>query len=332
MSNLNIINENLDKLVFDGEPLFEDNIYLEKILCDLILTNRYPNDLNIKNDDQIYECRNKISLEQSIKMCRAFLENINHKYALIFDSLIENNKIFFEKTNDVYQSSYTDFTSENEFIKIYLLNNINDPVTMAHEFMHYINFGDLLATEVTSYYTEAFSNFIELVMIDYIVNNYPKYKKDALKVKRSIFISIYEKNIQTKVVLELIKKKIRGLTISSYDVLELIKEINSFCSDLNLIEIELKKIIDLLLEDAEGAYILSTRDTIGLVLGCYMYELSKNKYFYKQIFELNDNLHEFYYDEVLIYLGLELDENLLLSDESSQKLIKSYKNELKKLW
>lgn len=63
-----------------------------------------------------------------------------------------------------------------------------------------------------------------------------------------------------------------------------------------------------------------------------MYELSKNKYSFKEIFELNDNLNNFYYDEVFTFLDLEVKEDLTLTDESSKKLVKSYMNELKKLW
>lgn len=332
MDNLNIINENLNELIFDGEPLFDEDIYLENILCDTILSSRYPKDENLRNDEQVYKCKNKISLEHSIEICKKFLNSINPKYVIVFDSLINNNIFQFIKTDDIYQNSSADFTDEEAIIKVYLLGNINDVFTIVHEFMHYTNSRYELATEVTSYYTEAFSNFIELLMTDYIIENYPKYKKDALKIKRSIFVSIYEKNIETKVVIELIKKKNKGIIIGPYQIFDLIKDINFFCPDLELIKTALEQTADTLVEDAEGAYLLNVRDTLGIVLGCYMYELSKNKNSFKEIFELNDNLNNFYYDEVLTYLGLEMREDFTLTDESSKKLIKSYKNELKKLW
>lgn len=237
MDNLNIINENLNELIFDGEPLFDENIYLENILCDTILLAKYPKDANLKNDDQIYKCKNKISLEQVIKICKDFLSTINPKYVIEFDSLIKNNVFEFIKTDDIYQNSSAEFTAETSIIKIYLFGNINDAFTIVHEFMHYTNSRYELATEVTSYYTEAFSNFIELLMTDYIFKYYPKYKKDSLKIKRSIFISIYEKNIETKVVIELIKKKINGLNINSYQIFDIIKDINSSCNNPDLIEV-----------------------------------------------------------------------------------------------
>jgi len=330
MDNLNVINENLDKLVFDGIPLYDEDIYLENVLCDTLLTSGNPNDLNIKYNDQVYECKNKISKEKALEMCREFLENIDHKYTLTFEKLIKNNKIQFIKTKDFYENSYFDFTGEEEFIKVYLLGNINDVLTILHEFMHYTN--SMLATEVTSYYTEAFSNFIELLAVDYIIENHPKYEKDALKIKRSIFVSIYEKNIETKIVIELLKKKIKGLNLSSYDIFELVKDINVFCDNLNLIEEALEQTLDSLYDDSEKEYISSTRDTIGLVLGCYMYQLSKNKKLYKEIFGLNDNLNKFYYDEVLTYLGLDIKDGFMLTEESIKILTKSYKDELKKLW
>lgn len=332
MDNLNIINENLNELIFDGEPLFDEDIYLENILCDTILSSRYPKDENLRNDEQVYKCKNKISLEHSIEICKKFLNSINPKYVIVFDSLINNNIFQFIKTDDIYQNSSADFTDEEAIIKVYLLGNINDVFTIIHEFMHYTNSRYELATEVTSYYTGAFSNFIELLMTDYIIENYPKYKKDALKIKRSIFVSIYEKNIETKVVIELIKKKNNGIIISSYQIFDLIKDINFFCPDLELIKTALEQTADTLVEDAEGAYLLNVRDTLGIVLGCYMYELSKNKNSFKEIFELNDNLNNFYYDEVLTYLDLEMSEDFTLTDESSKKLIKSYKNQIKNLW
>ena len=74
MDNLNVINENLDKLVFDGIPLYDEDIYLENVLCDTLLTSGNPNDLNIKYNDQVYECKNKTFSLFLLHLC--FLNSI----------------------------------------------------------------------------------------------------------------------------------------------------------------------------------------------------------------------------------------------------------------
>ena len=53
-------------------------------------------------------------------------------------------------------------------IQVALLRRIEDALCLTHEFMHYMNSRSEIANYVTSYYTECFSNLIELLLVDYI--------------------------------------------------------------------------------------------------------------------------------------------------------------------
>lgn len=333
MDNLKIINNNLDKLVFEGIPMFIEDITIENRMSDAILFSGYPRNEYDINDENLYITKRKVCLSKAISIAKTFLKMINDEYCLLFEELIKNNKFEFIKTIDIHESSMFCAQDGKDIIKIYTLGNIQDVFSIVHEFMHYTNARHEVLNEVSSYYTEAISNFIELLLTDYLIDNFPNYKKDALKTKRSIYISLYERNIETKILIELIKLKIDGKTISKYDVFNIIKLINCYCPNLSLIEEALNKTIELILEDAEDTFIVTSRDTIGIVLGSYMYELSKNKHFFKEIFELNDNLNKFYCAEVLTYLNLDLKENVFdLTNDSYGMIFKSYKKQLKNIW
>jgi hypothetical protein len=325
-----LLNRQLDFMIFDDYPIFESDILFEERLCNIILDNTMS--FNIAFHENLYKTKKKIQYPKVLDMSFNFLNNFNSNYSEILKKISEDGIIHTTDAIDIYQKSFLDFSDNEDNIEIALLHNIEDVFSVNHEFMHYTNCRSEIANETTSYYTESFSNLIEFLLTDYIVKYEPSYKKDASKMRRNIFIALYQTNICTKIMLELMKKKINGKFINSYEMVDIINNIMNSCQDLALINVSLKKIYDEILDDAEDAYILSIRNTVALIFSCYMYDLVKIENKKQKIIELNDNLNRFDLKQVLLYLDLTFKEEFDLSEESYKKLEKSYKNNLKRLW
>lgn len=206
-----LLNQKLDIFTYDNYPVFENDILFEERLCDIILSHKLPINFESKTKEELYETKTKLSYNKMVLLSLDFLSTINSSYVLKLQELIDGNLINFKKTDSLDELSYVNILEDE--IKVALLGKFEDALCLNHEFMHYINSRSELANNVTSYYTECFSNLIEFMVIDYINKYYPKYKKDAMKMKKNIFISLYECNIVTKILTQFIHKKIDVKTL-----------------------------------------------------------------------------------------------------------------------
>ena len=333
-SEYEILNERFDKFVYGDLPVCEEDIIFEEKLCDIILKKIYiQNDDNCFKRENMYDTKIKVSKNMTISICNDFFSRLDSNYGNLLNEIIESGMVVFKKADDIYDRSYIDM-SEIDKIVIKTYDSVEDILTLAHEFMHYTNTRSELATPVTSYYTEALSNWAEFILVDFIKENYPKYKKDILKMQRNIFTSLYEENIKFKFLIELIKNKIDGFNINDYLIVETTKKILKDCSDYSLIVTCFEELMNnILTEDeysVEYTYISTLRNTVATVLSCYMYYNLD----VKDILYLNNNLSSFNAFDVLKYMNFEFKKNdsLDLIDENYQILEKSYKEKIKKLW
>lgn len=328
-----LLNKRLEYFVFDGFPVFEGDFILEERLCNVILKNNSPVNFDL-SQKKLYRTRNKVSFDIVVSSNLEYFKSINPKYSDKLQELLDKKLISFENTSDINDKSYLD--PENDDIKIMLLKKVEDILSLGHEFTHYLNSRSEIITDISSYYTEMFSNYCEFILIDFLVKKYPIYEKDLQKMKRNIFVALYEKNIYTKIIFELMKKKSNGNNISAYDINEIANNLLQYNVDINLLNLVLVDVLNSILDDEEDKlesdYFLSVRNTIGLVLSCYMYEEYSNKQ--KEIYELSDFLHNMNLTQVLKSLDLEFknEEEFDLTEKSYQKIEQSYEKMLKKLW
>lgn len=333
--NYKLLNERLEHFLFDGFPVFEDDFVFEERLCNMLIDNELYVDINTPKDE-LYETKNDICLDKVINICLDFFKSVDEKYSMQLAELIKNEEIDFEQTNDIDEKSYVN-TMTGE-IRISLLKRVEDILSLGHEFMHHLNTRSELVTYVTSFYTECFSNYCEFLLIDYVAKEAPLYKSDILKMKRNIFISLYENNICTKLMIEMMKKKINGIDINYIELVDIVKRLYDSGVDLSLIDTCLTENLEVLLGDdeelVEDEYIHLMRNTISLPIACYMYEEYSKKKDIKQVFELGDVLYTLSLKDVLLYFELEPKPECSfdLTEQSYEKLENSYKKSLKKLW
>lgn len=331
-----LLNKKLDTFVYGDYPVFEDDILFEERLCNIILFHKLPIDFESKTKKEIYATKTKISYNKVISLSLDFLNTINPSYALKLQELIDNDLIYFKKTSDLDELSYVNILEDE--IQVALLKTLEDVLCLVHEFMHYMNSRSELANNVTSYYTECFSNLIEFMLIDYIDKYHPEYKKDAMKMKRNIFTALYESNVVTKILIEFIHNKVDGKSINTYEMFDIIKNLYNNGISIGLIDGSLTKILEDVFEDDENSfedcYLTSIRNTTALLISCYMYDYLTDNKKQKEIFDLSDHLSELDLTQVLLYLNLEFKDvaEFDLTEGSYKKLEYSYKNNLKKLW
>lgn len=333
-SNLEKVNEELDKIIFDDEPLFLDDFSFERFLCEIVLKNGKK--FNLDNDEMYlntYKTKSKLAISNSLEIAHDFFCLINEKYGEEFNKSIANGLFIFEKRVDDSEKSCYDFDLDHEFIRIKYYNSIEDVYEIVHEFMHYLNNGANKATNVSGYYTEAFSSFIEIVLTDFLVSSYPMYSKDALKMNRACFMSLYETCIKNKILYEMIESKLDGKEINAYELTEIVKKVNTFCDSEEIIEAALDEVVDEVIIDSESSFNNAIRYSIAFPLATRMYKLYNEKDGKKYITELNDYLFKLDFISFLNCLDLDSDEEKFnISSESLKELEKDYQKVLKKIW
>lgn len=331
------LNRKLDIFIYDGYPVFEDDFLFEERLCNIILENLYPINRSKKREHGIlFDAKRKMSQDKMIQYSLEFLKEIDPDYSKLLNQVLEEKRIIIEPLKDIYDTSF--MNSKKNLIYLKTSQNISDALTMAHELMHYVNMRNEISNPVASYYTESFSFLTELLMIDYIKKQHHNYYKDVLSSKRNNFIALYEDNVCLKIILELMKRKIAGKEINTYEMFEIVKLLDAYSISFPLIDADLEEVIDSILDEddfsCEDNYLIHARNTVGTILSCYMYEMIKNKKDEQEIFDLNNCLNIFSVYDVLRYLNLEFKPDTIfdLTEDSYKNLEHSYQKVLKSLW
>lgn len=320
-----ILNQKIETFLYEDYPVFEDDFLFEERLCNIIIENLYP--MNHKNK-VLFVPKKKISKKQVINYGDDFLKILNSEYSTSFNQILEEKQMRFEITGE---KSYFDSIDNSFQIRMY--NNISDVFTIVHEFLHSTNTKEELLNPTTSYYTECFSILGEFLVKDYLSEKYIQYRKDTQKVQKNNFISIYQDNLCLKVILEMLKKKIKGSEINEYQIFDIMNTIYQHQPNIEFIQTIFDEVVSEILDDDkysfEDTYISHVRNTVGIIFASYMYELKD-----KDIWNLNDHLYQLEVADVISYLNLEFNSERAfdLTEDSYKKLEKSYKDNLKRLW
>lgn len=199
----------------------EDYIKLEESLADLIIRNyKKP------TEKDFYDSAKKLrslTLDKSIKLAIEFLQTYyNSSYVEKFEYAL-NNIFVFDVNEDLNCSFY-----RSDINKIYLnlLGNIYDPITIIHEFMHYVNNNEEVLSDASDYFTEAISYYNELLFEDFITNRYKSHEKELKLQRYGKESNMYIEAIQFKILSYLLKVKLRGNKLNRYFLWEAIENIS----------------------------------------------------------------------------------------------------------
>jgi oligoendopeptidase F len=168
------LNYKLNKYVFDTFPLFQDDFALEEKFLDISVSEYYKFTNFLKKDP--YQMKKKLSVDSSIDIVLKFFFQLDKNYGELFKECLDKNMIYLNESKGNDENSYFQDDGEEKSINIFLYHSIVDVFSLAHEFMHFTN--DLDCADSTgSYFTEVFSSYIELLLSDFLIKNYPEYKK-----------------------------------------------------------------------------------------------------------------------------------------------------------
>lgn len=309
--NVKLINEMLDEYLEDA--CLEDFEFTKKL-----------NDIVLKNTKFYKEVKykEKIDLNYSASLVYTFFKSINEEYAVYFEKRLHDGTFEFSDKFQVGES-YFDKRQNRRVIKIPITGSIEDSYVMVHELLHDMNclIEQLFLCRVLT--TETISMLGGLLFYAFLVK-YNLKPKENRKTIINDFYSIRKLSLLTDLELKIIDEYFKCGYVSS-----------NFLNYLNLNYDE--DVMDhLYLNDSDTLQIdYNQRYIIGALLSCYMYDrIKQNPKLINELFDINIIMNHTYFECIIDYLDLKIkpdDEYLLLTDDSLNKLEKTYKKVLKEL-
>ena len=266
------INDELEYFIKEAGIKKEETFELGDKLADLIIKN-----YKAPTPRQMYTSIKKLKhfdLKESIKLATDFIkEYYDKEYLDKFLDAIDNNTIFYR--GDEKEASC--YIPNEDKIYINLLDNINDPLTIVHEFMHYMNSHSENYSDACNYFSEAISFYNELLFEEFIKNKYKKYLKDLEFNAYDRKTVMYIKAIELKFMTNLLKLKLEGREINEYFIGEALesmsyideKYLSAACADFSL------TIDEGFFEDIECIFIHLNQYVVAGIFSKYLYFLHK---------------------------------------------------------
>lgn len=318
--NFDILNKILQEVI-DEEPFYEEDYYLIKKFCEIIRSAGLPC-FNTRY-------RFNMGINTSLMYSLDFLEKINPRYSDNLERLISNNQLYLHDGKNNYGLSQLIIKDNKSIINMYKRGTIEDSYTLTHENIHDTNRDINNITVTWHLMTETFSILSEMLQMEYFRNlsitpkNYRFNEIDTL-------IALYIKACRLDFEIELLFAYNKHGYINKYIYNEILSKYNNLyekseASD-HLLDIIEKKDLD---------YTLLQRDIVGGILSSYMFDrIDSNSSRIKEFIELNDNINNISFVEVLNYLDLDIidKEFVLLSNTSNNILNDSYKKRLKRVY
>lgn len=279
--------------------------------------------MNEADKNRNYKYTKKYNLKEIDKIVTKFLEYLNPYYKEYYDLRKNDGTIIFDKRKESYNDgaySVYDDINDKRIIYIPVRSTIEDSFSIVHELFHDINLDEKQESITRMFYTEGMSFLGELLLEDYLKEN--NIKDAKIPINYSLYCA-KSKAIETDFNIKLLLKYLEDNYIDSGKIIEIIESYPyNYASDLSEI---LSKIInnEELTIDVEQTYI------IGTLIATYMYDKIKtNKNNILELFELNQELKNYQFEQVLDYLEIGYN-NIDLNEESYKKLQKCYKKYIK---
>lgn len=290
---------------------------------DFLLTRKLTNIiLNEKNKKFSYKLTKKVSLKENIKLVSNFLNSINKSYNEYFINRLNDGTFIFDTDNQNDETAYStyDFINKKRIIYIPVKNNLEDSFSIVHELFHDINLDETCESETRFIYTEGLSILSELLLGDYFIEN---KVKDTITVLNYSLYSLQNKAFNVDFNLKLLEKYLEDRYLDKGSIIDIYSSYS--LNDIgNLMSINMDIIDDEKLTlDSEQSYIY------GFLIALNLYsKIQKNKNNIKELFELNEMLKEYEFEDVLDYLNI-TNQDGELTNESYDEFKNNYKKLLK---
>ncbi|MBE6160288.1 MAG: hypothetical protein E7157_04495 [Lactobacillales bacterium] len=279
--------------------------------------------INVKDRKDNFKFIKKYSFKEIDKLVTNFLEELNPSYREYYEIRKEDGSIIFdnnkEKYNDGAFSEYDEIYN-NRIIYIPLRGTLEDAFAIIHELFHDINADEKHKSIARMFCTEGISLLGEMLLEDYLVAN--KVKDARTSMNHSLYC-VKSKAIELDFNIKLVLKYLENNYIDVADIMDLIETYpGNYGSDLSF---SIQKIVELedLTIDVEQTYIL------GTLLATYMYDrIKNNKNNINELFELNQELKNYKFGQVLDYLEIKCN-GWDFHDDTYEKLERCYKKYIK---
>lgn len=291
--------------------------YLSNMI-DIILSEKLP------SKERKYKKR--VPLHKSIKYSSKFLNFLDSSYASNLISLLENHQIEFEKDfeeND--KIAYSTMKDNQNYIYIPYQNNIGDTFSITHEVIHDLSLDEEVSL-ARHFYCEVFSLLSEKLQKDYIQKNF--HIKECEVNEQNILYYININSICMELEINLLMEYLEKGYLTKMDILQTVDAFNIKH------DIELWSHIQNIIDTNEFSLFFQQRYVVGYLLASFMHErILKNPKNIREFLELNEMINDYTEEDLLEYLGLELDNSnyFNLSEKSYKKLQKTYHNEVKRV-
>ena len=309
-----IINKAIDDYIKASNLTGEEDLVLMTKLANIILNGK---EINFN-----YKYNKKYSLKESDKIVNDFLTYLNPYYKEYYEKRKNDGTILFDhhpKTIEAAFSSY-DPIDERRIMYIPLEKNLEDSFTIVHELMHDINMDITMENDARYLYTKGLSLLGELLFEDFLEER--KIKQCKNPNNRGLY-SLKSKAIEVDFNIKLIKTYLKDGYINTSNLLEILETYPDYYAE------DLKSTIYKITYDEELTLDQEQPYIIGGLIATYMYDRIKtNKNNIMELFELNQMLKHYNFDQVLDYLELDYNEQEL-TNSSYQKLEEKYKKYLK---
>lgn len=282
-------------------------------------------DITIRNNDKKdnVNYHKKYTFKQIDKLVSNFLNYLNPEYKKYYDLRKEDGTIIFDNRKESYYnqcfSMYDDIHDER-IIYIVLKGTIEDAYTIVHELFHDINVDEKNQSTTRFIFSESLSLLGEILLDEYLIKN--KFRDCDVASTLSL-VSLKEKAIKLNFNINLVLEFLKDKYIDTGKIISVIED--SSLSSAFLISREMRRIEEtgILSIDYEQTYIL------GMLIATYMYDrIKNNKNNIMELFELNQQLKNYTFDQVLDYLELDYNE-FDLNENAYEELEKCYKKYIK---
>ena len=337
------INNKISKFVH--EYLLDDNyqLHIERIshfrsFADILLNN-------IPFIDEV-EYKTKVTKEEAIKYAYQFLESISSEYGLYLFNKLDKDQINFITFDEAIKkklplTSYSQYKKGKRIINIVLNGDISDTYSIIHELLHDMNIiedinNPNLKPDTRDYFTELVSFLGTTIAQDFFTRKYPNNKEFKYDIYEDYY-GLYKKAMGVDYILKLIDAYIFNEIITNHDIETIEKEKSSFYLDSAL------DYLDEILEYDDNEFGVDNLDLIykeGYIIAGLLTNYILNNYqTYEERIEVLKDLNELImtkdYKVIFNYLDLDVIENdnwfINLTDDSLNKIEKSYKEESKKI-
>ena len=308
------LNEVILKYITNSEVYDISELSPIECMSNIILSSKCP----CFND----KIKNRFGLSKSLELSYEFFNFLSNDYGKYFLDRIGSDSIIYAYDPKGRETATSFHENGEKMIYFPYCENICDSFTITHEMFHDMNLDINNINSVRDLFTEYISIFGEMLFDGFISSN---YDIKCCFNNRYTFNSCYLKAIKVDFYINLVKCFLDNGYIYRFHLYDIIDRFNPYYQNYLL------GLIDKFISDGSFPIIYEYRYLLGILLSCYSKDLMRDGKFSIELFQyINENINFIDYDDLYSILSLDVydDYTLLLSNESYDKLCKSYRKNM----